>query len=64
MSHWLFVILTIAGFESASAATLAAPQGGGLPTVSISSSAGPANELGEVMGFSRYREPEAISAAV
>jgi len=50
MSHWLFVILTIAGFESASAATLAAPQGGGLPTVSISTSAGPANELGEVTG--------------
>ena len=42
--------MTLTGAESPSAATFAASQGGGLPTVSISSSAGPANELGEVTG--------------
>jgi len=50
MSHWIYLVLTLTGAESPSAATFAASQGGGLPTVSISSSAGPANELGEVTG--------------
>lgn len=51
MSRWLFLVLVLVGVGLASSATASNPQGGGLPTVSISSSTEPANELGEVTRF-------------